>query len=195
MVEFLESNTLTNIIQFIAAIVALLIYYLKIMHNRRDAAKIILLEIRRLQDLVDELRENGLTKESKPLNISNSWEKYKHIFVRKLDSDEFNLISDYYEKCEIIENSRKRIVNAFDASLDEKARVIQNKLAENILENKDSEDIISNMRQYFLGKYSKEDYTFPPSHPTRISEKIIFSMHDITTTTAGQKLKKYAKVK
>ncbi len=75
MVNFLNSGFFTGLATILTAIVAIFLYYWEQRKKKRDAAKIIIQEIRRAEDLISEYKECGGYKFTKKIIATNSWAK------------------------------------------------------------------------------------------------------------------------
>jgi hypothetical protein len=185
----------SNIIQVTIAAMALFIFYLKNKREKENIARIILIEIRSTEQRIRDIKENGVHRDTKPIIPINSWEKYKHFFARDLDTDEFTLINDFYHRSIRIEAARIQFLNIFNESIIEKARIFQLKLAENIENNINNSSEQKTYRNIFLEKFNQEDYIFTNAEPSRIIKFEIKNIDSVTTSTAGKKIKKIAKIK
>lgn len=84
----LSSNLLPTLATILAAFVAFLVYRRQKADTKRDAAKIILQEIRRAEDIISDYKQNGGYQFAKKIIATNSWGKNIHLFVGDLDIDE-----------------------------------------------------------------------------------------------------------
>lgn len=100
---FLESNIFTGFATILTAIVAIFLYYWEQRKKKRDAAKIIVQEIRRAEDLINEYKEHGAYKFTKKIIATNSWAKNIHYFVGDLAQDELDKISNLYSTGEYLD--------------------------------------------------------------------------------------------
>ena len=102
-----------NLISVSAAILGAAIAY-KIYRNqkadeKRDAAKIIIQEIRRAEDIISDYKRTGGYQFDKKIIATNSWTKNIHLFVGDLNNDELDKISDLYSTGEYLDNLIKEI--------------------------------------------------------------------------------------
>lgn len=104
MDTFLNSNVFTGIATILTALVAILLYYWEQRKKKRDAAKIIVQEIRRAEDLINEYKEHGAYKFTKKIIATNSWAKNIHYFVGDLAQDELDKISNLYSTGEYLDS-------------------------------------------------------------------------------------------
>ena len=103
MITFLNSTFFAGIATILTGIVAILLYYWEQRKKKRDAAKIIIQEIRRAEDLINEYKEHGAYKFTKKIIATNSWAKNIHYFVGDLAQDEVDKISSLYSTGEYLD--------------------------------------------------------------------------------------------
>ena len=93
---FLNSNLPSTLAAILAAFIAFWVYRKQKEDTKRDAAKIILQEIRRAEDIISDYKEHGQYKFTKKIIATNSWAKNINHFVGDLDQDELDKISNLY---------------------------------------------------------------------------------------------------
>lgn len=108
--SILASPATTTTVAIIAASITLGIYYVRRKDYKRDAANIILLEIQSAEDNMSEARktyESARAKDNDQIMFpeklrlmkTESWTKYKYLFVRDLDSVQWQAVSNFYSNC------------------------------------------------------------------------------------------------
>lgn len=107
--SFLNSNLPSTLATILAAFVAFWVYRKQKEDAKRDAAKIILQEIRRAEDIISDYKQNGSYQFAKKIIATNSWSKNIHLFVGDLDNDELDKISDLYSTGEYLDSLIKEI--------------------------------------------------------------------------------------
>lgn len=107
--SFLNSNLPSTLATILAAFVAFLVYRRQKADTKRDAAKIILQEIRRAEDIISDYKQNGGYQFAKKIIATNSWSKNLHLFVGDLDNDELDRISNLYSTGEYLDTLIKEI--------------------------------------------------------------------------------------
>lgn len=105
----LDPNLASTLATILAAIVAFLIYRKQKSDTKRDAAKIILQEIRRAEDIISDYKQSGVYQFAKKIVATNSWSKNLHLFVGDLDNDELDRISNLYSTGEYLDTLIKEI--------------------------------------------------------------------------------------
>lgn len=98
-------NIIINILLVIGAFTALIIYFFQDKAKKREAAALIVTQIEELKEKL--LQINNITidntinekafYETLDIITDNQWEKYKHIFIKKIDSYSFKTINNFYE--------------------------------------------------------------------------------------------------
>lgn len=107
--SFLNSNLSSTLATILAAFVAFLVYRKQKKDTKRDAAKIILQEIKRAEDIISDYKQNGGYQFAKKIIATNSWSKNLHLFVGDLDNDELDKISNLYSTGEYLDTLIKEI--------------------------------------------------------------------------------------
>lgn len=118
---FLCDNWL-NLLLVLVTGSALLIYWLQERRKISEAASLIVMQVddlqkrmRQIKTFISEDQLNGTAfYESQILFKTDYWDKYKHYFVRKLDSESFNTFNEFYscalevmEQQELMKNLQK----------------------------------------------------------------------------------------
>lgn len=118
MTEFLNSNFLIAIITFVAGLLALVIYVLQRKRAKRDAAKVILQEIRRAEELIAQYKKFRQYSFTQKLIANNSWARNIHYFVNDLSQNELDKISNAYSTGEYLDSLIQKISDfKFDQSV------------------------------------------------------------------------------
>src|SRR3989344_2839853 len=106
---FFDSNLPSTLATILAAFVAFLVYRKQKADTKRDAAKIILQEIRRAEDIISDYKQNAGYQFAKKIVATNSWSNNLHLFVGDLDNDELDRISNLYSTGEYLDTLIKEI--------------------------------------------------------------------------------------
>jgi len=105
----LNSNLPSTLATILAAFVAFLVYRKQKADIKEYAARIILQEIRRAEDVINDYKEHGQYKFTKKVIATNSWAKNIHHFVGDLDQDELDRISNLYSTGEYLDKIIEKI--------------------------------------------------------------------------------------
>ncbi|MEI9913875.1 MAG: hypothetical protein WDN66_02615 [Candidatus Saccharibacteria bacterium] len=90
------SDWFTGSATLVTAVVAISLYYLEKWSKKKNAARIILQEIRRAEDIISSYKEFKQYRFTKKIIATNSWGANIHYFVTDLSQDSRDRISDLY---------------------------------------------------------------------------------------------------
>lgn len=96
-------------ITLIAGFLAFAIYFKQKADNKKDAAKILYIEITNAEQIMKASKEKLELKLGSEYALSTeamsteSWSKYKYLFLRDFDRLEWTLISDFYNKAKLFD--------------------------------------------------------------------------------------------
>lgn len=121
IINFLNNNL--GFVTFIAGITVYIVYINQKRDKKRDAARIILQEIRRAEDIISDYIEHGQYKFTKKIIATNSWATNVHHFVGNLTHDELDRISNLYSMGEYLDSIINKIS---DYKFDEKIKAFRN---------------------------------------------------------------------
>lgn len=104
----------------------------------KTAAKTIILEIKEAEKIIRMFLEIKNSDGTYPTDFYKvtpykAWEKYSHLFVKKLNNDEYQQINEFYKKSEILEKYIEKNYNFFWVTTEERARQKERIGAENAL--------------------------------------------------------------
>jgi len=191
VLKFLTDNI--GLVTLVVGGYALFIYIKQKVDYRRDAANIILMEIRSAEAVISHIKSTGILNLNYQILPSNSWYKYNYLFIKKLDKDEIDILNNFYNQCELLDKMLCQ-VNSLPQQLKDKGCHIQKYLT-NIAKEALSEADYNIKRTLFLEIVNKEKYWFEPEAPKEAIRNTLNNINFITTTTSGQKLKKIARIK
>jgi hypothetical protein len=179
----------------LSVVIAVFLYYLKVKSDKRDAARVLLMEIRNAERTISAIDSVKKVAETTLVMPVASWHKFQHLFVSDLDSDELTLINNFYNLCTLIQAHIDRINAQIPISNEEKIRVAQHllgKLAWKYSGNKESYDLNKDL---IISKLNGEVWWFSPDFPTmKLFSEYLPAVKFVSTTTCGEKLKKIAKI-
>jgi hypothetical protein len=101
-INFFDSNFFIGIITLAVGTVAFSIYRKQQRDTKRDAANVILLEMESAEQQLQVITQNqsaGSLAENIYLMKNSSWDKFRYHFVRDFDRNEWDKITDFYNKC------------------------------------------------------------------------------------------------
>ena len=200
MTSFLElaAMLLHYIISFVSIFgtlisvgVAVLLYNVKVKRDKKNAAIILLMEIRNAEKSISVIRESGTVTETTFVMPASSWNKFQHYFVSDFDSDELDLLSHFYNLCIVIQKEVDRMKDQLPTSNQEKIKITQQKLLD--LAEKyagDEEKYLQARKAILYDRFFLENEWFKPKLPEDRVIQHLISINSVLTTTCGQKLKK-----
>ncbi len=102
-----DSNLFTGIVTLIAGAIAYYVYWRQKKDSKKDAANIILLEIQSAERVLVQVGESVREKTlpNKFTMPTESWSKYKYLFVRDFDRDEWDAITEFYNGCKLYDEA------------------------------------------------------------------------------------------
>lgn len=192
---FLNSNFFIALTALFVGFFVVVIYIFQKKDQKKNAANIILSEIRNAEKVLDEIKRVGSEEGLRNLFVmpTNNWNNYSHLFIKDFDSDEWNLMNDFYSKCTLTEKTLEVIRSNLYSQLGEKAKSVQHFLGQ-LAKDAISDADYDNKKKIFLDRFQREGHLFRPSQPLR-DLIILLDVPKITTSTIGLKLKKIANVK
>lgn len=107
--DFIQNHSViisvfTNIFLVVVGCGVFVVYYLQERRKKIEAACLIISQIDELQNRILEISNyivNGVLNstafyESLPLITNNYWDKYKHLFVRKMEQNSYSVLNKFY---------------------------------------------------------------------------------------------------
>lgn len=121
IIEFIETNwlSISNLLIILVGLSAVWIYKAQEKGKIKDAASLVVLQIDELQTRVQEVQsyitDKGLNfgafYESLPLIDVNYWNKYKHLFIRKIDNKSYNNFNKFYQYITCMQEQQELLHN------------------------------------------------------------------------------------
>ncbi len=193
IINFMTENLL-NILLVIGAFAAFGVYYWQKKDEKKKAARVLIMEIRNAELEIGHLKKSGAVSDYSSILPTSSWTKYNHYFAKDLDEDELAHINNFYNSCQLVENEIGQLRSALSVAMEEKMKIIQEKLLELMDETTDKESY-EKRKEKILKLFHKEDYWFLPNAPKEKLLRYLQNISFVMTSSAGQKLKKTADLK
>ena len=168
MIHFIVKN-LVDILLVIVGTFAFITYLLQEHRKKIDAASLIVLQINEMQEnlrkistyIVEGQINETAFYESLLLMEENYWNKYKHYFVRNMDSVSYNSFNELYtyvivvqEQLSLMKDLQKNNFHLIQTSL----MHTEMQFINNYLNNLFQQDITQNLNFYeFLNTYKQQD--------------------------------------
>ena len=210
MIDFFNSIGFQTLVELLVGTVALLVYRFQKKDKLRSAATTLILEIQQAERAVVKAKEcirKGDLNENIHILQSDTWEQNKYLFTKVLDKDEWDSITEFYDKARLLDESIEHTRKYFDNDV-EQIRINKQRAFANISmdtmsvildsDKKDNDAIMRVMRNrmslfddLYMSQQDKMRY-----HPQKIFDDAKYCVEDfsnISTTSVGQKLKKIAR--
>ena len=182
-----------TIATLLAAIVALLVYWLHRKDEKKKAAIILLSEIRDAEHSIGEVQRTGLVSDYTSILSGNHWKEYQYLFATTLDPDEIDLISNFYKSCEVIEQQVSLIKNYLPMATEHKVRLTQEKLLELADHFPNKVDFDTEKDRILDKSFWPNEAWFDPNAPKLKLVNYINGVQVVISSNAGSKLKRIAK--
>ena len=192
MVKFIVENW-TYLIDLLLVIVGLSAFVVYCAQKRAEllsAGTLIIGQIDLVEKNVSVLKNdhqlnNVAVYNSKPIIKENMWEKYKHLFAKRLDGSEYEIVQQFFDYAEQLERSRLDIVFTITNGWKDKSSIEHQVVAQMIRDKLSVEEI-----EWFRGAYRPLDLVFTADVITNALTKSLSNFSPLTGTTAYSKIKK-----
>lgn len=192
--NFINSNLYNAVATFLVGLFAIYLYIKQKEDQKRDAANVIIAEIRQAERLIDQFKKSGISNDiSYKLLPSNNWVKYNYLFINDLDQDEIEQINNFYSQCFVLDKAIDQINISHE--LKNKSVAIHHHISLIAKESFGDETTFNNNKNNFLKLIHKDGFAFRPDAPTLSIIKALNNINLVTTSTVGAKLKKIAQIK
>ncbi|HEU5004662.1 MAG TPA: hypothetical protein VFT49_01070 [Candidatus Saccharimonadales bacterium] len=211
IVHFFNSNFFIAIVTLAVGSAAYFVYKKQQKDHKKDAANIILLEIQNAEREIKKVKSsiaNEQLKQDLQVMPLESWSKYKYLFVRDFDRDEWDAISDFYSRCLLIDEAVKYNNSAF---WDDVAQIRVNKqralayyakTAVDELDTSPEDDVKAEyirksdaFNLFYADLERQGKFGYAPVKPINDTKLYLDDLQiNLSQTTVGTKLKQLAKV-
>lgn len=172
---------------------AFIVYGLNKKNEKRNAASIVLMDIRHAEQVVFSILEKGSVDTTlKNIITENNWNKYKHYFASSFSQDDFSAFNRFFDACVEISEARTNMIAVFNAGLRAKAEKLQQLLLD--IEDPNSEEG-KETRSRIINNANNESFVFDPDDPKVRIFRSLQLMGRLSNTVAFEKLRKIAGVK
>lgn len=209
MIEFFNSNGFQTLVTFTVGLAAYIIYRIQKNDEKVNAARSIVLEIQNAEKGIGKVRD-AVKKDHLDVDVkilqSESWSSMKKFFVRDFDTDEWDAISDFFNKSSLLDAAIAYNKTAFASDVEQIRSNKQSALARyaaEAIEKADGKNAEQIRNEYdikaraFDGLYMDKqgDFAYSPLKPLNDAKMYLEGLNSLSTTTIGQKFKKIAKLK
>lgn len=203
--NFVNSQFFIAMITLAVGFTAWILYHKQNKDQKRDLANSILSEIEQAEKSVDRVRNYIRDTGNVEINIQivrqNSWTSHKHLFSNDLDEDEWNEINNFYDNAELLNETLKRSNMVFEKNSDQIRNNMQeavaafSKAAASLYNEENKEETVRNFNEglNLFNKFYEDknkEFTFSPVKYLNDANRILEDIRFISTSTAGEKLKK-----
>jgi len=194
--NFFNTTLFQTVIILIVWFVAIRIYQKQKKDEKRKAARIILMEIRKIESNIKQFKENNKWYHNSIIGNSN-WRDLSHHFVDALDRDGLDYINNFYEQCDNAENERLKIEKGLNIAIETKAVKSQEILFEIVKEDINEEDYAKKIieKKALVDKYINNDSTRRFMPDNAMLKEYLETIRLMSWTLYFEKLKKIAKIK
>lgn len=209
MVDFLNSNGLQTITTLLVGTLAWLVYVKQKRDAKVDEARSIVLEIQNAESALSKVRDavkSGHLDVDVRVLQSESWSVSKRLFVRDFDRDEWDLISDFFNRAALIDDAIRYNKTAFASDVEQirtnKQATFARFAADVVEKLQGSESVDEIQKNYelkakaFDGLYmnNQEDFQYKPLKPLNDVKLYLDGMSNLSASVVGLKFKKIAKL-
>lgn len=206
---FLNSSFFVAIISLVAGFIAYWLYRKRNKDSKKDAANILLLEIqnaeRQLRAAKERLQKDGLVVDNAYVMPTENWSKYKYMFVRDFDRDEWDTINAFYDKCHLYDEAVRHKSASFknnEAEIRANIHRITSDYIKTLVEGGTSKSaraktltLIETFQNEYLDLRSDLNL-YQPSKPITEAKGLLEGINDnLSQTSPGVSLKKLANLK
>lgn len=189
----MNPEIVNSIVTLLVGLIALVVYRMTKRAEKRNAATIVVMDIRHAEQVVISILEKGMVDRNlKNILFENNWAKYKHLFASFLSSDDFSAFNRFFDSCVEISDATNRMREVFYASLNAKASIAQTKVF--AVENLFSPEGQVKKNQ-IIAEINTEDFVFDPKEPRDRIFRSLQLMGRLSNTVAYEKLKKLGGIK
>lgn len=184
----MSPEIINSIVTLIVGLVAFVVYWLKKREEKRNAATIVIMDIRHAEQVVNSILEKGMVDTYlKNILSENNWAKYKHLFASNLSTDDFSAFNRFFDSCVEISDATRRMREVLYANISAKASIAQSKIFD--IENLSSPEG-QLKKQKIIAEINAESFVFDPNDPKDRILRNLQLMGKLSNTVAYEKLKK-----
>lgn len=211
--DLLNSNFFQTVVTVLVGLIAYAVYERQKSDLKKNAATSILLEVQNAERVISRIKEsvrNGRLEIDYKLIQSNNWNKYQHLFSRDFDKDEWDEITDFYNKSILLDEAIRYNSLAFGNDVEQirsnKQRVLADFAKDLITEASGKSPIQNDELQKMLNEFNEKvkafdqtymgkqgEFAYYPIKPINDAKIYLEDLKKISTSSVGQKLKKLAK--
>lgn len=186
-------DIINSIVTFVVGLAAYVVYWQTKRNEKKNAATIVIMDIRHAEQVVLSILEKGMIDKSiKNILYENNWDKYKHLFASHFSYDDFAAFNRFFDSCVEIADARKRMGEVFYANINAKASIAQQRIFG--IDNLSAPEG-QTKKQQVIAEINGEKFVFDPEEPKARILQSLQLMGRLSNTVAFEKLKKQAGIK
>lgn len=204
MLAFLNSTGLQTLVALLVGAFVFVQYKLSKKDEVKNAALLIVTEVqgaeRKIKNIKKRLSDNVLESDLSIIN-SNSWQQYRHFFVKSLERDEWDEIEEFYDKALLLDDTIKYNAQMFRNDVEQIRINKQRAVADFAIETVNAIDSDTN-REEVAGVFSSKvevydtlymskqgEMSYAPNRIIEDAKKYVDSIPDILNSSSISKLK------
>lgn len=188
IISLFNSSFFAGIATILTGTAVIFIYFSQKNEKQVQAARILSQEIRDAETNINIVSEKIFSKATQDLPQVlpvNNWKQFSHLFAKEFDQDQLKSINHFYTTCEIIQDMITKQNNFFWTTVEERQRVVQQKLAEMVLNPTEQ----SAAMEKKLIEYENHAHHYSPMKTLDVIEFHLKMLQKISSTQVGEKLK------
>lgn len=191
-------NLFSGLATLLTGTVVIVIYFVQKKDTKRQAARVLLTEIRIAEERIGQISDKMLNNNVSDLPSvfpTKNWKQYSHLFVSDFDQDELKLINSFYDYGELVEDFARRNNNFFWISTEERSKATLHFLSSFITEamtqpSQQVDAFINNKMSFFSNALDRHNIPYSPQKTIDGIKNYLSKINKITTSSCGTKLKK-----
>jgi tRNA U34 5-carboxymethylaminomethyl modifying GTPase MnmE/TrmE len=193
LIRWIGSENSAGILTVITGIIAWIVYKAQINAREREAAIILLNDIRNAERAIDNIKKgDDVFNEIISILPICSWDINYQIFTRHLSRDQFDLLNSFFNSCKAAQHELDNLRSYLRLAMEEKAKISQKVIIDLAIKLERKEEYESE-RKNILDQIHKEGYWFQPVMPKENLMKYINNIQKITGTVVLEELRKIAR--
>ena len=196
-VKWITSSDSSGLLTLFTGLTALVVYWHQNKLRLKEASIILLSEISNAEtglEIIQNIPKETVFQIHISILPTCSWEKYYHLFAKKLHKDEFDLLNSFFWNCSAAQKEFMKSSEKFsDIAMKAKAEKLQDIIINLAERNKETPNQYEQERDALLTIAHKETYLFAPHKPAKAFFKYVDNIPQIIGTTAWQKLEKFSR--
>lgn len=194
ILSWLFSSDSAGILTITTGLIAWLVYYHQIKLREKEAAIMLINEIRHAEKIFEQITSTGFDVQNEIVSIlpTCSWNKNYKIFTHYISRDDFELLNNFFNVSHAVQKELDQWRRYYVIAREEKAREIQRILLKYESEIESDEEY-NNKKEKLINRANAEDFLFNFSKPQTYFSKYLTSLPKISGSTVMQSLRAISK--